>query len=143
MPDLLHKAESAASIIAATVASSFTQTYTVCTGLNDGEIAVPNIIVTASATGEQVPPNSGNKMITLRATLNANPNDTTLEDFAANASTLFDVFNSDDIGAQLSAAVADFYAYDPPRENREGSEAHEDKMSKWIELELLACETDV
>lgn len=143
MPDLLHKAEAAASSVVATVVASFSATYAVCTGLNDDNLTVPNVVVTASATGEQIPPNSGNKIVTLRATLNANPSDTTLESFAGDAKLLFDVFNGDDIGALLSATTANFYAYDPPRDNKEGSEPRDDKLSKYIELELLACETDI
>lgn len=142
MPDLLSKMEEAAAIIVANLAGT-SQSYSVRTGLDDDSYEVPNIILTASDTGEQIPKNSGNKIVTLRATINSNPNDTTLVNFSADAKLLFDLFNSDDIGAQLSSAVDSFYVYDPPKENREGAEPKDNKLSKFIELELLACEADV
>lgn len=133
--------ESAAKKIAD--ALTFSEDYTVFTGLDDDNLTLPNVVCTASDTGDQIPKNSGNRIVKLRVTLNAHAADTGLDDFRADAKVLTDAFNDDTIGAQLANQEAAFYVYDPPQNSHEGAEPKEGKFTKYIELDLLACEVDI
>ena len=141
MSDLLSTACEAGRLVVADIV--FTATHTVLTGLDDDNIALPNVIVSASDTGEEIPIGRGNHVIRLRFTKNSNAHDTTLAVHRADFGTLVDAVETDTIGATLAGKSADFYAYDPYRGIELGEEVTEDHFSSWIELEMLACRVDI
>jgi hypothetical protein len=122
---------------------TFSETYGHFTGLDDDTQTVPNVICTASETGEEIPPNSGNRIVKLRVTINANASDISLDNFRADAEIMTNAFRVDNIGDTLSGHEDAFYVYDPPKTMQEGAEPKDGKFTKHIELDLLACEVDV
>lgn len=137
--DLTSKAEAAMkSVVDALALTGVTSN----TGQDDDTLALPNVICSVEQTGEEVPIGSGNFVLTGRATVNSSADDETLAAHRARVATVFDAFMADNIGATLSAAVTDFYAYEPWGRGQ-GKITKEKVLCDWIELQFLAAPSDL
>lgn len=134
--------EAAAKLIVDSI--TFSQVYDVNPAETDEEKTVSGIFIEASETDDELPLGSGNFITRLRLTLKNNPEDITDANHKADCTLLFERFRSDTIGADLSAKpVGEFYVYDPPRRCGFSKEENDDVHSDTIELDLLACESDL
>lgn len=138
--DLLSKCEEAAAIVGAALTYTNPTAYSHLTGLEDEQMQMPSVFYTAMETGDEIPKFSGNHIVKLRVMINNNPSDgTTLAVHRADAAILIDAFRSSDIGATLSAAVSEFFCYDPPADVRLGNAVLDRRLSSWVELDILCC----
>lgn len=143
--DLTSKVEHAAQAVVNTL--SLTGTPVVRTGQDDDTLTLPCIICGCENTGEEIPRESGNFIVTLRVSVKSEANDTSLATHRANVATVFDKFREDTINTTLGTSLDDFYAY-PVRDARIGKsrDTRDDGgavMTDWIELDFLACPSDI
>lgn len=114
---------------------------TVDTGQDDDTLALPNAICGVDITGDEVPLNSGNFLVTARVSVNTSVEEG-LEAHRSRVAAVFDSLMADDIGTTLSDSIPEFHAY-PPWARRTGKIKKEKAFCDWIELEHLAAASDL
>lgn len=139
--DLTSKAE--AALMSVTTALSLGATIDVRTGMDDDALEKgANVIHSVEETSDEVPLDSGNFICSGRITVNSSAHDYTLAEHRARVATVFDAFMSDALAATLSAAVSDFYVLAIYRRQK-GKIVKENAFCDWLELQFLACPSDL
>lgn len=142
--DLLSKVEASAKAVVDDLGVSGVLCFT---GVTDDTLQLPNVVVVAEATGKEVPPRTGNHVVTLRVDVQSQANDSSLDEHRERVATVFDAFADSDLPTTMSGHVDDFTVFDAyePKHGRERFERTDGAavMSDWITIDLLCCASDI
>jgi hypothetical protein len=146
--DLLSKLEAALKSLVDALALTGTRGSTanvavgVLTGLDDDAVSLPKIVCHAEDTTEEVVRHTGNFRVRCHLHIYSHSADETLAVHRNRVARVIDAIHMDNIAAQLSAAVADFYVFDAhfmgPSADPEGNAFHTD-----LEFTVVCCASDL
>lgn len=145
--DVLSKLEAAlAALISALTLDGARGTEPVSvavrTGLEDDEALLPRVTCQAEEATEEAVKDTGNDRVRAWVHIHSHSGDETLAVHRARVATVIDALRMDDIAAQLTAAVDDFYCFDVqfigPQHDPSGNTFH-----TALELSVVCCPSDL
>jgi hypothetical protein len=145
--DLLSKLEAALASLVSALSLTGTRgtesvSLTVNTGLDDDAAALPRATCHADDTTEEAVQDTGNFRIRAFVHVHTHSGDESLAVHRTRVATIQDAIMQDDIAAQLSAAVADFYCFEArfvgPQADPDGDAFH-----TALELSVVCCASDL
>lgn len=145
--DILSKLEAAlASVVSALTLSGTRGTETVSvavrTGLDDDAAVLPRVTCQAEESSEEVVKDTGNDRVRCMVHVHTHSGDESLATHRERVATVCDALRMDDIAAQLSASVADFYCFDVqfigPQHDPAGNTFH-----TALEFSAVCCPCDL
>lgn len=145
--DLLGKLEAAlAAVVSALTLNGTRGTETVSvavrTGMDDDSASLPRITCHAIESGEEAVKDSGNDRVRALVHVHSHSGDETLAIHRERVATVLDAIRMDDIAAQLSSAVSDFYCFDVQFVGPQHDVA-DNTFHTALEFSVVCCPSDL
>lgn len=115
---------------------------TVNTGVDDDDLPVPYVVVTAVSMDEEEIKDTAVAPVTVEIMVVSSADDDSLADHRSRCASVFGEVVNTGIEAALSAAVDDFYVYEVDQAGRE-SDPEDSKLKNTLTLTVVCCPMDI